>query len=46
MSPATSAGKITGELRELIGREPITFVQFARDNAALFADDTDRALDS
>jgi uncharacterized protein YbjT (DUF2867 family) len=40
------AGTITGELRELIGREPITFAQFARDNAALFAGDTGGALDS
>jgi len=40
------AGKITGELRELIGREPITFARFARDNAALFAGTSDEALDS
>ncbi len=40
------AGTITGELRELIGREPITFAQFARDNAALFAEKPDTALDS
>jgi len=40
------AGTITGELRELIGSEPITFAQFARDNAALFAGTSDTALDS
>lgn len=40
------AGTITGELRELIGREPITFAQFARDNAALFAGTADEPLDS
>jgi len=40
------AGTITGELRELIGREPITFAQFARDNAALFAGMADESLDS
>jgi len=40
------AGKITGDLRYLIGREPITFAQFARDNAALFAGTPDATLDS
>lgn len=39
-------GTITGDLRELLDREPITFAQFARDNAALFAGTVDEQLDS
>ncbi len=40
------AATITGELREVIGREPIMFAQFARDNAALFAGAAGETLDS